>query len=107
MVLSEMAGFAGAVLAGTAYMPQIAHLVPRPLLGGYQPGRVRDLAGFVGAGHGPRVGDTLRGVHLPGSGANIGHRGDSVLLDGLRRLLLRIGPAGGPRDLGARPLIPG
>jgi len=27
MVLSEMAGFAGAVLAGTAYMPQITHLV--------------------------------------------------------------------------------
>lgn len=27
MELSEMAGFAGAVLAGTAYMPQITHLV--------------------------------------------------------------------------------
>lgn len=27
MELSEMAGFAGAVLAGTAYMPQIRHLV--------------------------------------------------------------------------------
>jgi uncharacterized protein with PQ loop repeat len=27
MELTEMAGFAGAVLAGTAYMPQITHLV--------------------------------------------------------------------------------
>jgi uncharacterized protein with PQ loop repeat len=27
MELSELAGFAGAVLAGTAYMPQISHLV--------------------------------------------------------------------------------
>jgi uncharacterized protein with PQ loop repeat len=27
MELTEMAGFAGAILAGTAYMPQISHLV--------------------------------------------------------------------------------